>query len=112
MRKKLLALVLVLAVPALAGAAQYGNMTLDSKLESMHKAGVGAVIYPHDKHEALFKCNECHPKLFKEKRGTSNISMKMNMDGKFCGSANCHNSPAAFPLYMCTNCHTNVGAKK
>src|SRR4030067_3810050 len=112
MKKKLLALVLVLAVPALPGTAQYGKMTLDSKIESMHKAGVGAVIYPHDKHEALFKCNECHPKLFKEKRGTSNISMKMNMDGKFCGSAKRHKSPNRFPLSMCTKCHTQVGAKK
>ena len=59
MKKKLAALVLVLAVPALAGAAQYGKMTLETKLESMKKAGVGPVIYPHDKHELLFKCNEC-----------------------------------------------------
>lgn len=111
MKKKLLAFAIVLAVPALAGAAQYGAMTLDSKIESMKKAGVGPVIYPHDKHELLFKCNECHPKVFKDKRGLNDMSMKKNMDGNFCGSANCHNSPAAFPLYMCTNCHTNVGKK-
>ncbi len=112
MIRKLLAFALVLAVPAFAGAAQYGKMTLDSKIESMKKAGVGPVIYPHDKHELLFKCNECHPKVFKEKRGLNDMSMKMNMDGKFCGSENCHNSPNAFPLYICTNCHTNVGVKK
>jgi len=112
MKKKLLTLVIMLAVPALAGAAQYGNMTLDSKIDSMKKAGVGPVIYPHDKHEALFKCDDCHPKVFKDKRGMNNMSMKMNMEGKFCGSADCHNSPAAFPLYMCTNCHTNVKTKK
>lgn len=112
MKRNLIVLALVLAVPALAGAAQYGKMTLDSKIESMKKAGVGPVIYPHDKHEALFKCDDCHPKVFKDKRGMNDMSMKMNMEGKYCGSADCHNSPAAFPLFMCTNCHTNVGVKK
>lgn len=110
--KRLVLLILLLAAPGIAGAAQFGTMTLDSKLESMKKAGVGPVVYPHDKHEALFKCDECHPKVFKDKKGANDMSMKMNMEGKFCGSASCHNSPNAFPLYICTKCHTNVGAKK
>ncbi len=103
----------MLALPALAAGAGIGNIKLDSKIESMKKAGVGPVIFPHAKHEQTNKCNDCHPKIFKDKLGANNISMKFNMEGKFCGSANCHNSPKAFPLYMCANCHTNVkGAAK
>ncbi|MBI1912840.1 MAG: hypothetical protein HYS21_12685 [Deltaproteobacteria bacterium] len=108
---QVLALALLMAVPA-TGFAQIGKLKLDSKVDSMHKAGVGPVIFPHDSHEKLYKCNDCHPKIFKEKRGESGISMKLNMDGKFCGSPNCHNSPKAFPLFECTKCHTNVGAAK
>lgn len=102
---------MVLLAPALCLSAPIGNIKLDSKVQSMQKAGVGAVIYPHDKHEKIFKCNECHPKIFKEKHGENNISMKMNMEGKYCGSANCHNSPNAFPLFECHRCHTKAGAK-
>lgn len=114
MRRHIFAtLVLMLALPAFAAGAGIGDLRLDDKIESMHKAGVGPVIYPHAKHEKLYKCADCHPKIFKEKKGTSGISMKGNMNGKFCGSPNCHNSPKSFPLYMCTKCHTDVkGAAK
>ncbi|OGQ03469.1 MAG: hypothetical protein A2W38_02465 [Deltaproteobacteria bacterium RBG_19FT_COMBO_58_16] len=111
MRYALAALVLLLALPAFA--AGIGDIKLDSRIESMKKAGVGPVIFSHTKHEKAYKCANCHPSIFKEKKGASGISMKMNMKGKFCGSPNCHNSPRTFPLYMCTNCHTNVkGAAK
>lgn len=110
MKKILMAFALVIALPVAAGAV--GDIKLDDKIESMHKAGVGPVIYPHAKHEKLYKCNDCHPKIFKEKRAENNISMKFNMEGKYCGTADCHNSPKAFPLFECTKCHTQVGAAK
>jgi c(7)-type cytochrome triheme protein len=109
MKRVLLAvLVFSISVPALAAGAEIGNIKLDSKIESMKKAGVGPVIFPHAKHTKANKCADCHPKIFKDKRGANNISMKFNMEGKFCGSPGCHNSPRTFPLYMCDNCHTNV----
>ena len=108
MRYILATLVLMLALPAFAAGAGIGDLTLDSRLDSMKKAGVGPVIFPHSKHEKTHKCADCHPRIFKEKKGASGISMKLNMDGKFCGSPNCHNSTRTFPLYMCANCHTNV----
>lgn len=111
MKNRMLALTLILLLPAAAVAAPLGNINLSSKAESMKKAGVGPVVYPHDKHEKLFKCDECHPKFFKDKHGANDISMKANMEGRFCGSPNCHNSPNAFPLFNCAKCHTNVGAK-
>ena len=90
-----------------------GDIKIDNQKVSKAKAGVGHVIFPHSKHEKLNKCSDCHPKIFAEKAGTNKITMKANMEGKFCGSVNCHNSPKAFPLYQCAKCHTNVkGAAK
>ncbi|MBI5562859.1 MAG: hypothetical protein HY894_08445 [Deltaproteobacteria bacterium] len=89
-----------------------GKLVLDSKAASMSKAGVGPVVFPHDLHKQNLKCSECHPNIFKDQSKANDISMKKNMEGQFCGSPNCHNSPKAFPLYQCANCHTNVkGAK-
>jgi len=113
MRYALATLVLMLALPALAAGAGIQDLTLNSRIESMKKAGVGPVKFPHVLHSKSHKCTVCHPSIFKEKRGASGISMKGNMEGRFCGSPNCHNSNKAFPLYMCTKCHTNVkGAAK
>lgn len=85
-----------------------GKFILDSKLSSMVKAGVGPVVFPHGQHQAKFKCGVCHPAIFKDKAKANDISMKKNMNGEFCGSPNCHNSPNAFPLYQCASCHTKV----
>lgn len=106
------ALVFALVLPAPAAAAGLGKMKLSSKIESMKKAGVGPVVFPHTRHEKALKCSECHPKIFKEKRGDNDITMKKNMNGKFCGSANCHNTPKAFPLYECFKCHTKKGTAR
>lgn len=85
-----------------------GKFVLDSKLSSMVKAGVGPVVFPHAQHQAKFKCGICHPAIFKDKAKANDISMKKNMNGEFCGSPNCHNSPKAFPLFQCASCHTKV----
>lgn len=101
---------LIFAIPSMSFAG-IGNIKFDDKIESMKKAGVGPVIFSHDNHEKRNKCADCHPKIFKDKRGANNITMKMNMDQKFCGS--CHNSgPKPFELFNCARCHTNVGAAK
>lgn len=106
----------IAALPAAGGAADAKppakELKLQTKLDSMHEAGVGPVIYPHAFHEKLYKCADCHPNLFKEKVGASGISMKANMDGNFCGSPKCHDSETAFPLYYCSRCHTEITAGK
>ncbi len=86
------------------------RIKLDSKINSMKKAGVGPVIFPHKIHERAYKCNDCHPKIFKKKRRANNISMKKNMNGQYCGSASCHDgtNKKTFPLFKCANCHTKV----
>ncbi|HHL40279.1 MAG TPA: hypothetical protein ENJ37_07220 [Deltaproteobacteria bacterium] len=98
-------------VAAVAADRNLGDMVFDDKIESMKKAGVGPVIFPHTKHEQTNKCDECHPKVFKEKRGANDVTMKKNMSQQFCGAPTCHNSSQAFPLYMCANCHTKVTAE-
>jgi len=99
-----------LSMPSVAlGAA--GVLRLDNQIRSMKKAGVGPVKFPHARHQKRFKCKRCHPRLFKKKRGASRISMKGNMDGRFCGA--CHNGlTKTFPLFHCTRCHTNVTGPK
>ena len=108
LKRLIIASAIVIAIPA-ASWAGIGDIRLESKIASMKKAGVGPVVFPHDRHEKSIKCAECHPKIFKDKRGANDISMK---EGKFCGSPNCHNSPRTFPLYQCASCHTGVGAAK
>ncbi len=98
----------LLSPPASTGAGGLGDMVFDDKLDSMKEAGVGPVVFPHTRHEELYQCEECHPSIFKDKRGANDLSMKANMDGQFCGTPACHDSIGAFPLYMCNKCHTNV----
>jgi len=81
------------------------EITFRSKIESMKKAGVGSVIYPHRLHESLYQCGDCHPKIFSEKIGANDINMQKNIDGEYCGSSGCHNSAEAFPLFLCEKCH-------
>lgn len=115
MRLGLFAVTAVFIVSGLVSVKAYaaqepgpGKFVLDSKLSSMVKAGVGPVVFPHTQHQAKFKCGICHPAIFKDKAKANDISMKKNMNGEFCGSLNCHNSPNAFPLFQCASCHTKV----
>ena len=81
------------------------DITMDSKIESMKKAGVGSVTYPHKLHSIWYECDECHPKVFAKKIGASDINMNKIISEQYCGSSGCHNSAYAFPLYLCENCH-------
>ncbi len=51
-------------------------------------------------------CADCHPALFKMKKGADAITMKDMEAGKFCGA--CHNGTRAFNVKdagNCTKCH-------
>lgn len=97
-------IIALLTVPSFA-YAKFGNIVFDDKAGSLKKGGMAPAVFPHDLHEARYKCNDCHPKLFIDKRGANDINMKKNMTGQFCGAPDCHNSPKAFPLYECKKCH-------
>lgn len=70
---------------------------------------LGKVVFDGKVHaDAKLKCNECHTKIFKMKKGADKFKMADINAGKFCGT--CHNGekgkafkandPAA-----CTKCH-------
>ena len=44
--------------------AEYGDIILNSKAESMRKAGVNDVMFPHWFHRIRFKCKVCHEDIF------------------------------------------------
>ncbi len=63
--------------------------------------GAGKVTFSGDTHKT-FKCNECHPALFKMKKGADALSMKEMNAGKQCGA--CHNGTKAFDVKDNANC--------
>jgi len=96
---------IIIAVPAVS-IGGLGNIVFDRQKASKAKVkGIGPVDFPHAKHVKRYKCSACHPKIFKKKIGANLVNMKANMEGQFCGSANCHNSKKAFALYECNRCH-------
>ena len=98
--------VIIFFVPATVISARLGDMVFDDKIESLKKAGVNPPVFPHGRHEDIYKCDDCHPKIFKDKRGANdNISMQQIIKGKLCGAPDCHNSPKTFPLFQCKKCH-------
>ena len=62
------------------------------------------VIFSHKIHTAWIpKCNVCHPKIFKQKKGGNpDMHMTKIAAGQFCGR--CHNR-VSFPLEDCMRCH-------
>ncbi|HUI44897.1 MAG TPA: cytochrome c3 family protein [Nitrospirota bacterium] len=70
-------------------------------------AGAGKVVFDGKAHAtAGLKCSDCHPGLFKMKKGADTITMADMNAGKFCGS--CHNGTKAFATKdaaSCGKCH-------
>ncbi len=63
--------------------------------------GAGKVTFTGDSHKA-FKCNDCHPAIFKMKKGADKMTMKEMNAGKLCGT--CHNGTKAFDVKDNANC--------
>jgi len=105
-RGGLLSLVAVffLFVNSVAEAKEYGDIYMDSTLDSMAKADVGAVIFPHWFHRIRYKCKVCHEQIFVMRKGANNITMNEIMDGKACGT--CHNGQIAWEALECKRCHS------
>ncbi len=65
----------------------------------------GKVVFDGKSHAGA-KCNECHPAIFKMKKGGDAMTMKDMEAGKYCGS--CHNGTKAFDVKdkaNCAKCH-------
>ena len=98
--KKSLVLVLVVLVTFVLAASAFA--VGPGKTVEFDGKGAGKVVFSGDAHKAA-KCNECHPAVFKMKKGGDTITMKDINAGKFCGT--CHNGTKAFAAKECAKCH-------
>jgi c(7)-type cytochrome triheme protein len=64
------------------------------------------VIFPHEAHSYWLSCKNCHPAIFKAKKGTNEFSMQDVWNGEYCGK--CHGSVAFMPkgFENCQRCHS------
>jgi len=99
--KKVIVLVLIVMFAVAGTALAVGpGKTLD-----FDGKGAGKVVFSGDAHKAM-KCGECHPALFKMKKGSTVMTMKDMEAGKACGA--CHNGTKAFGVKdaaACAKCH-------
>jgi len=109
---------LILLASSLSLAQQKPKMPPDHAFQQQEKSP-GKVTLSHDKHwEQLPKCTECHTKIFKMKKGTTEgpWSMARMEKGELCGT--CHNdgkkNPKGQPMFSvkeketCARCHTKA----
>jgi c(7)-type cytochrome triheme protein len=68
------------------------------------KTDGGDVNFSHDFHLGMYKCPDCHTKVFPFKAGVQHIGMGGMEQGKSCGT--CHNGKDAFSTKGdCEKCH-------
>lgn len=70
-------------------------------------SAAGKVVFDGKAHaDKGLKCNDCHGKIFKMKKGSAEMTMESLNKGKFCGE--CHNGTKAFKTddpQACAKCH-------
>jgi c(7)-type cytochrome triheme protein len=98
--KKVLLVVLSIAVLLLLSVSAFA-VGPGKKVEFDGK-GAGKVVFEGAKHSSA-KCAECHPGVFKMKKGAAVMTMKDMEAGKSCGV--CHNGTKAFSAKECAKCH-------
>jgi c(7)-type cytochrome triheme protein len=98
---------LILALTLLLAAAFIGSALAVPPGKTVEFTGskMGKVIFDGKKHaDAGMKCNDCHPKIFKMKKGSAKITMAEHKPGVSCGT--CHNGTKAFAQQgNCAKCH-------
>ncbi|MFQ5901066.1 MAG: c(7)-type cytochrome triheme domain-containing protein [Thermodesulfobacteriota bacterium] len=86
------------------GDLEWGDLILEKSYESMKKAKVDKVVFPHWFHRIRFRCKSCHEVIFTMKKGSNDINMSGIIKGKWCGK--CHNGKIAFAPVKCPRCHS------
>ena len=104
MTKKIIALLVLLAVFAPASFSEYGDVVMDRYKDTMAEVGLPPVVFPHWTHRMQFKCKACHEGIFPMQGGASDITMSAIIDGQFCGE--CHNGKIAWDPLYCDRCHS------
>lgn len=108
-----LLIAVLLLVPAFASAEVKSpeRILLDMKTGPDKKAMVGPVDFPHLAHQKIYKCAECHPKVFTQQKGKDDITMAGIRNGQWCGV--CHaKGKTAFAPDLCNKCHGPRAAAK
>ena len=102
MKKIFAILVFAVCIAFLAGTAL---ATPPGKTVEFAGGDAGKVTFDGKSHaSAGQKCNNCHPKTFKMKKGANTITMKDINAGNSCGT--CHNGTDAFDAKKsCNKCH-------
>lgn len=97
----LVGLIAAVAFSGIATAVPPGK-TVEFKVK-----GMPDVVFDGKVHAAKgLKCNACHTKVFKMKKGADKITMAAIKQGKFCGA--CHDGKKAFKANdpaKCKTCH-------
>lgn len=79
-----------------------GTMTF-----TLPDSAVGPAVFSHEIHLGMYKCPECHVKVFPFKHGVKHFGMGAMAEGKSCGT--CHNGKDAFATTGdCNKCHQTV----
>jgi len=68
-------------------------------------SGADPVLFSHEAHQKA-KCNECHTKIFKMKKGGLKMTKEAHKEPKQCGA--CHDGKKAFSQTTdadCAKCH-------
>jgi c(7)-type cytochrome triheme protein len=66
--------------------------------------GITDAAFSHAVHTGMYKCKECHTRVFPFKTGTKPVTMAEMEKGKWCGT--CHNGKDAFTAAgNCATCH-------
>jgi len=68
------------------------------------------VLFPHKAHTMQLECANCHPSIFKDKKGGNpEMNMMKIISGQYCGT--CHGR-VSFPIEDCFRCHSQPLPKK
>ncbi|KAF0192820.1 MAG: hypothetical protein FD165_590 [Gammaproteobacteria bacterium] len=77
---------------------------LDTDIIFADTGAMPKVRFPHKAHTEWLDCSNCHPAIFKQQKGTSNIAMTDVLQGQYCGV--CHGKVAFAPTLNCMRCHS------
>lgn len=80
-----------------------GDFKTDNIIIKSKQPFMADVVFPHGTHAYWLKCSVCHPGIFAQKAGETQMSMAGIWRGKYCGQ--CHDK-VAFPIRNCFKCHS------
>jgi len=97
--KVVAAIVAVMVFTVFAGTA----MAVPPGKTADWATSAGKVVFDGKVHaDKGLKCNDCHTKIFKMKKGSTEMKMADINSGKYCGV--CHNGEKAFKASDPANC--------